>query len=99
MKLLLEYFQKVSDMKDCIIKINESLDSLPRREKLLANYILGNLKDVSKMTITTLSKKSKASAATIVRFANRLGYAGYREFTKSLYSDVENGATYPENIM
>jgi DNA-binding MurR/RpiR family transcriptional regulator len=86
-------------MKDCIIKINESLDSLPRREKILASYILSNLKDVSKMTITVLSKKSKTSAATIVRFANRLGYTGYRDFTKSLFSDVENGATYPENIM
>lgn len=86
-------------MKNCIIKMNESLDSLSKKEYILAKYILGNLKQVSKMTITELSASSKASAATVVRYTHSLGYAGYRDFTRALYFDVENNLNYHENIM
>ncbi|MFA7222919.1 MAG: MurR/RpiR family transcriptional regulator [Bacilli bacterium] len=85
-------------MKNCIVKINESYSSLSRQEKLIANYILKHKKEASTMTIVELSKKSKASPATIVRFCNALGFEGYREFVRALYHDAESGLDQEQNV-
>lgn len=77
-------------MDNCIIRINEVLDSLSKQELKVANYILKHAEDVSKMTVAELSKKCKSSAATIMRFCYSLNYSGYREFIKALYSDIQN---------
>jgi len=98
-KILTYLNERELNMKECIIKITEALDSFPKREKSVAKYILANLKEVSKMTITDLASASKASSTTIMRLTKNLGYNGYREFAKALYSDVENHASYPENVM
>ena len=77
-------------MDNCIIRINEVLDSLSKQELKVANYILKHAEEVSKMTVAELSKKCKSSAATIMRFCYSLNYSGYREFIKALYSDIQN---------
>lgn len=77
-------------MKNCIVKINESLVSLSRQERIVAEYVLKHKKEASTMTVTELAKKSKSSPATIVRFCTAIGYKGYREFVRSLYHDAES---------
>jgi DNA-binding MurR/RpiR family transcriptional regulator len=85
-------------MGPCLIKMEESLDSLSNKEHVLAKYILHNVQAVSKMTITELSKASHSSPATIVRYTKFLGFTGYRDFTKALYSEAQNEYGYPENV-
>jgi DNA-binding MurR/RpiR family transcriptional regulator len=85
-------------MENCLIKMKESLDSLPKKENVLAKFILDNVQEVASMTITELAKASKSSAATIVRYTKFLGFSGYRDFTKSLFSEAQNKQRYPENV-
>lgn len=86
-------------MKNCIIRINQGLDSFSKSERVIAHYILDNVGKASGMTITELSAACKTSGATIVRFTHNLGYSGYRDFIKSLYMDANNKEHYPENIL
>lgn len=85
-------------MDNCIIRINESLETLSKQEKKIAHYVLSHKKEVSQMTVSELSKKCKSSTATIVRFCSALGYDGYRDFIKSFYHDVANNILEDENI-
>ncbi|MFA5481041.1 MAG: MurR/RpiR family transcriptional regulator [Bacilli bacterium] len=85
-------------MNNCIIRINESIDSFSKQELKIANYVLKHQSAVSQMTISELAKKSKSSTATIVRFANVLGFKGFRDFIKSFYHDVVSNTLNEENI-
>jgi len=85
-------------MDNCIIRINESIETLSKQQQKIAHYVLDHQKEVSQMTVSELSKKSKSSTATIVRFCSALGYSGYRDFIKSFYHDVANNVLEDENI-
>lgn len=85
-------------MDNCIIRINEAIDTLSKQEKKVATYILKHPEEVSKMTVAELSKKCKSSSATIMRFCYSLKYSGYREFVKALYSDISAKLEEQENI-
>lgn len=85
-------------MDNCIVKINEALDSFSKQESKIATYVLKHQKEVSQMTISELAKKSKSSTATVMRFCTLLGYKGYRDFIKSFYHDVFSNIDETENI-
>lgn len=85
-------------MNNCIVRINESLDSFSKQVAKVARYVLSHQEEVIQMTISELAKKSKSSTATIVRFATILGFKGYRDFIKNLYHDVISNALGDENI-
>jgi DNA-binding MurR/RpiR family transcriptional regulator len=85
-------------MNNCIVRINESLDSFSKQVGKVARYVLDHQEEVIQMTISELAKKSKSSTATIVRFATILGFKGYRDFIKSLYHDVVSNTLSEENI-
>lgn len=84
-------------MEDCLLKIKEYFNSYSKQEIKLANYILDNPKLVSEMNIIDLSKNSFVSCSTINRFVTHLGFEGYKEFSKSLYHEV-NTSSRTDNI-
>jgi len=77
-------------MENCIIRINEQMDSFSKKEIKIANFILKNADDVAHMSVSELAVKTKCSTATVVRFCNTLGFDGYKDFSKSFYHDVAN---------
>lgn len=50
---------------------------LTKSQKRLADYILGNYQQAAFMTATQLARQLQLNEATVVRFAQRLGYRGY----------------------
>jgi DNA-binding MurR/RpiR family transcriptional regulator len=69
-------------------RIQDAYDSLSPRFKRLANFILDNTLDVSFLTATELAHRVGVDPATVVRFAQEIGYTGYRELSREIKSYV-----------
>ena len=66
--------------------IQTKLDSFSKSEKLIANFFLEQRNDVAFMSIHEISEKLSVGRASIVRFAQKLGYNGFL----SLKNDIKN---------
>ncbi len=64
--------------------LSEANGRFSRKERLLAQYVLGNYQTVAFSTVTELAKLSGVSEATIVRFAKGLDFSGYPAFQKEI---------------
>ena len=65
-------------------RIQDAYESLSPRFKRLATYILENTLDVGFLTATQLASRVSVDPATVVRFAQELGYTGYRELSREI---------------
>lgn len=57
--------------------VREHFDRLPPQQQLVANYLLDSLREVPFLSVPELAQKSGVSDATVVRFAQRVGYSGF----------------------
>ena len=74
------------DIKSIEMLIRNNLDSFSKKEKEIANFFVEQLTDVAFLSIHDISKKLSVGRASIVRFANKLGYDGFY----ALKQDVKN---------
>ena len=77
-----------TDIQSCALRLRSVLDYLNPAERRVADYILENQQDVLNSTINELAAKSGSSYATITRLIGKIGFKGYKEMKKSLYSDA-----------
>ncbi|MGJ9385989.1 SIS domain-containing protein [Salipaludibacillus sp. CF4.18] len=76
--------KRVLDGRDIIIYARSILPSLSQKERIIAEFIVSNYADLSKMTISDLSEKLKVSEATIVKLSKKLQCEGYLTLKKIL---------------
>ncbi len=69
-------------------KIQEKHDELTPSFRKLAGFIQSNELDAAFMTATELADRLDVDAATVVRFAQELGYSGFRELSKEIQEVV-----------
>lgn len=62
-------------------------DSLSSSERAIADYMMANSSDASSMTTRDLAQASDTSAASVSRFARRLGYESYSALRQALLRD------------
>lgn len=74
-------------------RITNSLEILSPKHKRIARFVLDNRYFITFATASQVGEKNKTSAATVVRFAQSLGYAGYSELQDALRSDMPNHIT------
>ena len=76
---------------------------LPPQQRTIAEYILDNLQTVPFLSIPELARRIGVSEATVVRFAQRIGYAGFAELKMKLVdmlqSHLDTGDHAPEVIV
>jgi DNA-binding MurR/RpiR family transcriptional regulator len=74
--------------------------SLPRQQRSIAEYVLEHLTAVPFLSIPELARRIGVSEATIVRFAQRLGYPGFSELKMELVDILQQhlaqGAEHPQ---
>ncbi|HET8722156.1 MAG TPA: MurR/RpiR family transcriptional regulator [Nitrospira sp.] len=79
-------------------KLRSRLESLPRNQRALADYISGNYQAVAFATISQLADLAGVSSATIVRFAKSLDFDGYpalqREIRRLVRADLKGTDRY-----
>ncbi|AJS58216.1 MurR/RpiR family transcriptional regulator [Paenibacillus sp. IHBB 10380] len=71
-----------------LIKIRDMKDSLTPVERMVAEYILGNMDDIPHLSIKNLAQLSKTSDASVLRFCKTMGYSGYRNFIVSISASL-----------
>ena len=66
--------------KDLVQFITEKYHLLTDSEKMLSDYIINNLDQVLSISVQKLAEVTGLSVATVVRFAQHLGFEGYKDF-------------------
>lgn len=83
---------------DLIKNIQNNFNSLSKGQKLIAEFIINNYDKAAFMTAATLGQNVNVSESTVVRFANTLGYEGYRELQKELHELIKNKLTTVQRL-
>jgi DNA-binding MurR/RpiR family transcriptional regulator len=79
-------------------RINESLPGLSPKQKQLAHFMLDNKYLVSFASASQVGERVHVSAATVVRFAQRLGYQGFHELRAAVREELPTYLTAVERI-
>ncbi|HSH35134.1 MurR/RpiR family transcriptional regulator [Schnuerera sp.] len=83
---------------DLIKVIQNNFNRLSKGQKLIAKFIMNNYDKAAFMTAASLGETVGVSESTVVRFANTLGYSGYRELQKELQELIKNKLTTVQRI-
>ena len=83
---------------DLIKVIQNNFNSLSKGQKLIAEFIMNDYEKAAFMTAATLGETVGVSESTVVRFANTLGFDGYRELQKELQELIRNKLTTVQRI-
>lgn len=81
------------------MRIKSTYRDLNSKEKQIADYILENIKLVSRSSISDISRNLGVADSTVYQFAKKLGYNGFKDFKVSLLTDeFDSGISIHENI-
>ncbi len=88
--------ERYKEIKD---KIKSKYDSLPKNHRKIADFVINNFDRIPFLNVQELSESTGASVASIVRFAQRVGYKGFSELrnaiTDSLQKGMHNSEIFP----
>ncbi len=80
--------------KEIKSKIQKHYETLPVNQKTIADYCLDNFDQIPFLSVQDASEATSRSVASIVRFAQRIGFKGFQELKeeigKSLQSQIKN---------
>ncbi len=79
-------------------RISQALSNLSERQKTVAQYILSHQEESAFMTSTQLAQASGVSEATVIRFANRMGYQRYADMQGALGALVRGKLSQIERL-
>jgi DNA-binding MurR/RpiR family transcriptional regulator len=74
-------------------RIKANYNALSPSFRRLADFVLNQSLDVALMTATELAQQMDMDAATVVRFAQTIGYSGFREMLKEIQKIVKEELT------
>ncbi|WAH37178.1 MurR/RpiR family transcriptional regulator [Alicyclobacillus dauci] len=73
-----------------LVRLEESIPSLPESEARIAKYILDHPAEFVNMTVQDLAQSSSGSPAAVVRLWKSLGFDGYHDFKLRVASDLQS---------
>jgi len=71
-------------------RIRDYYDELPRNQKNLAEFFIDNFERIPFLSVHDISEDSSASTATVVRFAQRIGFSGFSELRDAIAGIIQN---------
>jgi DNA-binding MurR/RpiR family transcriptional regulator len=79
--------------KEKIVSLNQQISgkypSLSRKEKKIADFILQNFPTAFALSAAHLANRTGTSSATIVRFAQHLGFTGFQQFRLHMLNEAK----------
>ncbi|MBW4828774.1 MAG: MurR/RpiR family transcriptional regulator [Clostridiaceae bacterium] len=88
----------MKDNTDLMKLMQQNFARLSKGQKLIAEYIMENYDKAAFMTAAKLGETVGVSESTVVRFADTLGYNGYRELQNELQEVIKNKLTTVQRI-
>jgi len=88
--------QTLNDLQNAI---TERYDSLSKRLRQVAQYLMDNPSEIAFGTVTVIARDAEVHPSTLVRFANAFGYSGFTEM-QSLFQQklLQDSPSYTERI-
>lgn len=77
--------QNVSQQETILEKIISHKDQLPKKQRLLCNYLLENHEHVGLYTVKELADKAGVGTTTVLRLVKNLGYDSFFELKKEFH--------------
>src|SRR5690242_15604708 len=82
-----------------LARLQTLVPNLRDTERKIADYVLAHAEEVIYLSITELADRTDTSEASVIRFAQRLGYAGYAALKIALTIDRRgNAAPLPSDL-
>lgn len=75
-----------SELRELVLR---HADELPPQQRVIADYLLEHTGTVPFLSVPALAQKTGVSEATVVRFAQRLGFSGFTELKMALVDLVQ----------
>ncbi|AXJ01392.1 transcriptional regulator, RpiR family [Cyclonatronum proteinivorum] len=69
--------------------IASEYEQLPKNQRAVADYVVKNLNEAAFLSVVEIGERSGVSKATVVRFAQRLGFDGFMLFRNALQASVQ----------
>lgn len=88
----------MQDHPDIMKTIRKNYTKLSKGHKLVATFILNKYDKAAFMTASSLAESTDVSESTVVRFALKLGYEGYRELQDELQEFVKGKLTTVQRL-
>lgn len=79
---------QVTELSGSLGRIKGMYNQFTLSEQQVADYIVSNLRDFHRLTISEVAEKCSVSVATLTRFAKTCGYSGFPELRTSLIPDI-----------
>lgn len=79
-------------------RLSANRADLTPKARVIADYILDNPRKVIFMTTKELSRATRVSEATVVRFVGQLGYGGYGDFLQELRDIIDTELTLIDRV-
>ncbi|MER3513736.1 MAG: hypothetical protein C4310_04535, partial [Chloroflexota bacterium] len=76
-------------------KVNKTYNTLSPSYRRIADFLLDHPNEAAFMTATQLARRVAVNTATVVRFAQRLGYDGYPELLQDVRAVVRSRRATP----
>ncbi|RMF31097.1 MAG: MurR/RpiR family transcriptional regulator [Chloroflexi bacterium] len=80
-------------------RIRERYEKLTPSFRRIADYLLDNYREAAFLTGSQLAKKLRVDPATVVRFAQRLGYDGYPDLAREVRALVQEELQVQEPVL
>lgn len=93
-----KHMKKTPSSEPLIERINEKRDQLTPKGRVLAEYVLQNPRDAVFLRTRGLASACGVSEATVMRFVDRLGFVGYKDFIRALRDLVDAELTLADRI-
>jgi DNA-binding MurR/RpiR family transcriptional regulator len=77
-------YKKIKD------RIQSHYESMPKNQKKLAEFFIDNIDRIPFLSVNNVSEATKLSVASIVRFAQRIGFSGFLEMRGEIANTLQN---------
>lgn len=79
-------------------EVIDSTDGYSKLEKDIAEYINEHKVEVSQMNVSDLTKETFVSTGTLIRFVQKIGYSGFKEFKEALIKNIEQSKYVNQSV-